>query len=137
MEAFDIISELKTIYKDGVPYSALDRHLTEGDILRWSTLHGWSRSQVFEEIAKFLARSFNASELSFEFCNAIVNDLFAPYTDTAKPKSELFWDVYLAFDEGEFYHGNNREEDPVETYTRPMIARVVEVLEGSGITPPT
>src|SRR5260370_37740423 len=117
MEAFDIISDLKTIYRDGVPYADLDRHLTEEDVLRWSTLHGWSRSEFFEEIAKFLAFGFNTWELSFEFCDAIVNDLFGPYTDTAKPKSELFWDVYLAFDEGEYYHGNNRDEDPAETYT--------------------
>jgi hypothetical protein len=128
MEAFDIISDLKTIYRDGVPYADLDRHLTEADVLRWCTIGGRSRSQVFEEIAKFLALGFYNSELSFGFCDAIVNDLFGSYTDTAKPKSELFWDVYLAFDEGEYYHGNNRDEDPVETYTRPMIARIVEVL---------
>lgn len=89
MEAFDIISELKTIYEKGVPYSGLDRHLTEGDVLRWSTSHGWSRSQFFEKITRFLALGFNSSELSFEFCDAIVNDLFGPYTDTAKPKSEI------------------------------------------------
>ena len=80
----------------------------------------------------FLAVGFDASELSFAFCDAVVNDLFGPYTDTAQPKSELFWDVYLAFDEGEFYHGNNRDEDPVETYTRPMIARILDALEMPG-----
>jgi hypothetical protein len=26
----------------------------------------------------------------------------------------LFWDVHLDFDEGEYYHGNNRDEDPVD-----------------------
>jgi hypothetical protein len=127
MEASDIIGELKTLYKSGT----LDRHLTESDVLRWSTVGGRSRSQVFEEIAMFLALSFNTSELSFEFCDALVNDLFGPYTDTSRPKSELFWDVYLAFDEGEYYHDSNRDEDPVETYTRPMIARIVEALETS------
>ena len=136
MNVSDIISELKTFYKDGIDYRDLDRHLTEADVLRWSAVAGWSRSQVFEEIAKFLALGFNTSELSFKFCDAIVNDLFGPYTDTSRPKSELFWDVYLAFDEGEYYHGNNRDEDPVETYTRPMIARIVEALETSDVTPP-
>jgi hypothetical protein len=131
MEAVDVISELKAIYKEGVPYRDLDRHLDDADLLRWSALHGWSRSQLFEEIAKFLAAGFNASELSFEFCDAIVNDLFHPYIDTLKPKSELFWDVYLAFDEGEYYHDSNRQEDPVETYTRPMIARIVATIENS------
>ena len=33
-----------------------------------------------------------------------------------------FWQVYLAFDEGEYYHGDNRDEDPVEAYTRPLVA---------------
>jgi hypothetical protein len=134
MEVLDIITELKTIYKNGVPHRDLDRHLTEADVLRWSTLYGWSRSELFEKIAEFLAVGFNTSGLPFEFCDAIVNDLLGPYTDKAKPKSELFWDVYLAFDEGEYYHGN-QDEDPVETYTVPMIARIVEVLEKSNPTP--
>jgi hypothetical protein len=58
----------------------------------------------------------------------VVNDLSGPVTNTSGPKSQIFWEVYSAFDEGEYYHGNNRDEDPVEVYTRPMIARLVEVL---------
>ena len=121
MEVFDIISELKTFYIEGVPYRDLDRHLTEADVLRWSAAMGLSRRQLFDEIAKCLALGFYSSEFSFQFCDAVVNDLFGPVTNTAGPKPELFWDVYSAFDEGEYYHGNNPDEDPVETYTRPMI----------------
>lgn len=58
----------------------------------------------------------------------VVNDLASPVTNTSGPKPQIFWEVYSAFDEGEYYHGNNRDEDPVEVYTRPMIARVIEVL---------
>ena len=125
MDVFDIISELKTFYIDQVPYRDLERHLTEVDVLRWTTESGWSRRQMFDEIAKCLAQEFHASELSFEFCDAVVNDLFGPVTNTSGPKPEVFWDAYSAFDEGEYYHGNNRDEDPVETYTRPMIDRIV------------
>jgi len=128
MELSDIIGELTTFYKNGVHYRDLDRHLTEADVLRWTTGVGWSRSRLFETIARFLALGFNTSDLSFEFCDAVVNDLFGPVTDTSGPRPELFWDVYSAFDEGEHYHGSNRDEDPVDTYTRPMIARIVEVL---------
>lgn len=124
MKALNIISELKTFYEDGVPYLELDRHLTEEDVLRWSTTSGWSRRQLFNEVAKRLAIGFHDSELSFEFCDAVVNDLFGPVTNTSGPKPKVFWDVYSAFDEGEYYHGDNRDEDPVETYTRPMIARI-------------
>jgi hypothetical protein len=137
MNASDIIAELKMFYKDDVAYLDLDRRLTEEDVQRWSTACGWSRRQLFDEIAKCLALGFNASELSFGFCDMVANDLFGPVTDTTPPKPEIFWDVYSAFDEGEHYHGNNRDEDPVETYTRPMIARVVEAIEqSSAVRPP-
>ncbi len=136
MDASDIVRELKTIYKDGVHYYDLDRHLTEADVQGWSTVSGWSRSRVFDEIAKTLALGFNASELSFEFCDAVVNDLFGPVTNTSGPRPQLFWDVYSAFDEGEFYHDNNRNEDPVERYTRPTIARIVEAIGTSKVPPP-
>jgi hypothetical protein len=126
MEVFEIIGELKTFYIEAVPYRDLDRHLTESDILRWSAATGLFRRQLFDEIAKALAVGFHSSVLSFEFCDAVVNDLAGPVTNTDGPKPELFWDVYSAFDEGEYYHGNERGEDPVETYTRPMIDRIVK-----------
>lgn len=133
MKAPDIIDELRTFYKDGVAYSSLDRHLTEGDVERWRSECGWSRRQLFEEIAARLAIGYDRSELSFEFCDAVVNDLFGPVTDTSGPRPEVFWDVYSAFDEGEYDHHNNRDEDPVEVYTRPKIARLVEVLGISSV----
>jgi hypothetical protein len=126
MEAIDIIAELKAIYIDGVPYRDLDRHMTEADVLRWSAARSLSRRQLLDEVAKCLALGFYSLELSFEFCDAVVNDLAGPVTNTDEPKPELFWDVYSAFDEGEYYHGNNRDEDPVEIYTRPMIERIVK-----------
>jgi hypothetical protein len=135
VEASDIISELKTFYKQGVDYRDLDRHLTEADVHRWSSQVGCSRSQLFEVIAGSLALGFHTAELSFEFCDAVVNDLAGPVTNTSGPRPELFWDVYSAFDEGEYYHANNRDEDPVEIYTRPMIARIVEVLGSATKSP--
>jgi hypothetical protein len=58
----------------------------------------------------------------------VVNDLSTPVTNTSGPRPLVFWEVYWAFDEGEHYHGDNRDEDTVEVYTRPMIARIVAVL---------
>jgi hypothetical protein len=126
METFDIIEDLKTCYIEGVAYRDLTRHLSEADVSRWSAAKGVSRRQLFDEIAKSLALGFHSSELSFEFCDAVMNDLAGPVTNTEGPKPEVFWNVYSAFDEGEYYHSNNRDEDPVETYTRPMIERIVK-----------
>jgi hypothetical protein len=128
MKASDIIDELKTFYKDGVEYRSQDRHLSEADVERWSDECGWSRSQLFDEIAICLAFGYNTSDLSFGLCDMVVNDLYSPVTNTSGPKPQIFWEVYSAFDAGEYYHGNNRDEDPVEIYTRPMIARLVAGL---------
>jgi hypothetical protein len=137
MKTAHVIDELKTFYKEGVEYRSLERHLTEADVERWRNACGWSRSQLFDEIAKSLALGYNALELSFEFRDMVVNDLAGPVTNTSGPKPQIFWEVYSAFDQGEYYHGNNRDEDPVEVYTRPMIARVVEGLGTSPINPPS
>jgi hypothetical protein len=67
----------------------------------------------------------------------VVNDLAGPVTDTSGPRPRVFWEVYSAFDEGEYYHGSNRDEDPVEVYTRPRIARVVEVLGTCPVNQPS
>jgi hypothetical protein len=66
-----------------------------------------------------------------------MTDLFSPVTNTSGPGPQIFWDVHSAFDEGEYYHGNNRDEDPVEVYTRPMIARVIDVLRTCPVNQPS
>lgn len=132
MKTSDIVRELKAIYTDGIPYCDLDRHLTEADVQRWIVITGGSRSQLFDEIARCLAFGFNSSEFSFEFCDAVVNDLSIAVTNTTGPKPQIFWEVYSAFDEGEYYHNGNRDENPVDTYTRLMIARIVEDVSRSG-----
>jgi len=44
-------------------------------------------------------------------------------------RPDLFWRVFLGFDSGELYHDGNRDQDPVDTYTRPEIARIVDQLK--------
>jgi hypothetical protein len=134
MELSDVIRELKLLYADGVHYRDLDRHLSEQDVQRWSSGCNLSRSELFNAIASYLALGFNTSQLSFEFCDAVVNDLSSAATNTSGPRPQSFWDVYSAFDQGEYYHGDNRDEDPVEVYTRPIIARILNDLHLTGAT---
>ena len=84
---------------------------------------GGSGSHLYNQIATCLVHGFQNSDISFAFCDAVVNDLFGVIPFAVESWPPLFWDVYLAFDEGEYYHRNNRDEDPVEVYTRTMIAR--------------
>ena len=134
MDGSDIIRELKTFYREGVSYRDLDHHLTDADVDRWRAVLGWSRFQIFEAIAECLAIGYNTSELSFEFCGKVVNDLFNVVITTSGSRPQLFWEVFLAFDAGEYFHGDNRDEDPGEIYTRPLVARIAERIHGASTT---
>ena len=96
------------------------------EIEAWSRMLQVSRSELYDRIALFLARGYQNSQLSFEFCDAVVNDFFSVITFTQEAKPALFWNVYLAFDEGEYRHENDDAEiDSAEKYTRPMLAEIV------------
>ncbi|HWA92962.1 MAG TPA: hypothetical protein VG844_00070 [Terracidiphilus sp.] len=131
MEMGDVFRDLKLVYTDGVPYNELEHHLTEEDVQRWCVQFGLSRTHLFDAIARHLALGFDKRELTFEFCDAVVNDLSIAVTNTSGPRPELFWEVYSAFDEGEYYHDENRQEDPVEVHTRPIIAQLARTISSS------
>jgi hypothetical protein len=122
-----VVSEMKGLYNDqlGFPDSRVPG-LTSTDVDRWSGLIAGSRSKLHDQVALILAQGFQTPELSFAFCDAVINDLHGVITSADEHRPEFFWEVYLAFDEGEYYHGNNREEDPVEVYTPPMIFRALD-----------
>lgn len=127
MQLLDVLDELRVLYSDRQANPLLKR-LTDADVQRWSISLGNSRSDLYDRIAIQLAHGFETSELSFTLCDALLNDLFGVITSANESAPSLFWDVYLAFDEGEYRHASNPEQDPVEAYTRPMIARIVGTL---------
>jgi hypothetical protein len=73
-----------------------------------------------------LARGFHRFELDFDFCDQIANELLAFNSRAGMQPPALFWKVFLAFDSGEFCLDDGGIRDPVETHTRPQIAKVVE-----------
>jgi hypothetical protein len=99
--------------------------LREDDVQRWNASLGLPRAKLYDQIAIYVARGFNCSGLSFESCDAIVNDVHGVIAFADEDRPDLFWKADLAFDEGEYYHQDNREQDPVEVYTRPQIAQIV------------
>lgn len=112
------------------PYSSRV-HITENEIQRWSVLSAQSRTVMFDQIATYLARSFHNSKLSFESCNAIMNDIYGVIISAGESPPALFLEIYLAFDEGEHYHNDRRDEDPALVYTRSRIAQILEGLSSS------
>ena len=125
-----VLSELRQIYQTQSvkPDFRGSVRCTDDDVKRWTGIIGMSRPQFYDELAIRLARGFNTSELSFEFCDAVLNGIHDIITNADEERPELFWKIYLAFDEGEYYHDSNRQEDPVEAYTRPMIAEILNLV---------
>ncbi len=120
MHSFDaVVADLFRLY------GPTGEGLTEQDVSRWSELIETDRGTLYDQIALFLARGFHIGELPFDFCDRIVNDIHGVITFADECRPEIYWETYLAFDEGEYYHNNNREEDPVDCYTKPQIARIV------------
>ena len=129
--SFDtVLSDLRSMYGayllPGTDPNVRLVRLTEDDVKRWNELTGRTRKSLYGEIALYLARGFHSSELTFDFCYWIANDLFGIITSGAESDwSEGFYEVYCAFDEGEYNHRGNPDEDPIEVNTRPSIARIV------------
>ncbi len=129
-----VLTELKEIARadserrhgDRVSQFAHLTLVTDADIQKWSVSTELARSALYDRIAIYLARGFHRSELSFEFCDQVVNEIHGIIVRTNENRPTLYWEVFLAFDAGEFYRNSDRSRDPVDTYTRPLIAKVVE-----------
>lgn len=86
---------------------------------------------LYNDIARGLAQGFHSGNFSFEFCDAVVNDLYGvliagQMREPQPPWPDLFYDVFLAFDEGEYqHHYDTADVDPIALYTVPMIERIL------------
>ena len=92
-----------------------------------------SPALLYDLIAVWLATGFYEGKLGFTFCDQVVNRMFSAATGAAVAREwqwpDLWWDVYLAFDEGEYHHDGDKSDDPVAEHTAPMIAEIVGRLQ--------
>jgi hypothetical protein len=99
--------------------------ITDREIAEWSERLGLLRSALYDALALRLALGFHNNSFEFGFCDWVVNDLHAVMSVQNEDRPELFRNVFLAFDAGEFYPNGDRSIDPVEAFTRPQIAQIV------------
>ncbi len=78
-----------------------------------------------------VANQYANGKMSFELADQIMGDVcgFIISFLTEEKNSfipEISWSIYLAFDEGEWYHPNDQpREDPVEKYTKPLVSELL------------
>ena len=85
-----------------------------------------SLTATFDRFATHLADMYDKGVLNYEFCDSLVNmawsDWLDPFNDekgNAWPND--FFEVYEAFDAGEYYRKDDKSDDPVADHTDPMI----------------
>lgn len=91
--------------------------------------NGIEMTDLYNQLALIVAQRFHAGTLSYEEGDTAMNAVFRLMTDDAvnghpDPFVQPAWSIYLAFDQGEYWHDGST--DPVETFTRPQIREVLD-----------
>ncbi|TDK31886.1 hypothetical protein E2F50_19710 [Rhizobium deserti] len=100
--------------------------LTLDDIARWAG--EFSHWDFYNSAALEIAKGYHRGELSYTFCDGVINDLWSGVQKGFGPdKNEMpepFFEVYEAFDAGEYYRKPDKSDDPVAEFTDPAIAEL-------------
>ena len=125
-----LVPELRQRYPFLDDGSLRVRHggVREADVASWAAEWGGNRETVYDEFARYLAVAFHERRLSFAFCDAVMNDLEALISNADEMRPDLFYQVYQAFDIGEYHRLNDKSDDPVAEHTDPEIAAIVANL---------
>lgn len=102
------------------------------EILSWDQIQDILKSvespeKLIEDLSLATALKYWNGEMPYGNGDFIMNHLFSYWTASESiDKNRMFagiaWEVYLAFDAGEFYRpGEDRSINPSEKYTRPLV----------------
>ena len=84
-----------------------------------------SVSELCDEVFRTIALRFVEGRLSFELADGMVNTLFGfSQADDGLGVTDFGWDVYLAFDAGEFEHSGEPAELQGEALTRRLLSGI-------------
>ena len=93
-------------------------------------------TETFDHFGTQLAKMYDQGVLDYEFCDSLVNiawsDWLDPFNDekgNSWPKD--FYEVYEAFDAGEYYRKDDKSDDPVAEHTDPMIQDFLERIKSN------
>ena len=124
MDAEAIIEELRTRAAPGE-----QTRVDEEDLLRWSS--GNPTLAFQDALALAVARAYHAGRLSYTICDEVMNDLYW-IVISGRPMRlpPLLYEVFEAFDAGEFHRRRDKTDDPVAEHTDPWIAEIVMRYSG-------
>jgi len=107
--------------------------ISTDDIALWGGTLDKEVTDFFNRIGGVIAVAYQAGDVTYEFCDQLVNDLFGwlctePFDDPLRSWPHLFCEVFEAFDAGEYCRRPDKSDDPVSDFTNPAIAHIVAKL---------
>lgn len=101
--------------------------LTLDDVLQWTgTLN---HPDFYNSVALEIAQRYHRRELSYTFCDGLMNDLWSAVQEGLgsgeNQVPEPFFEIYEAFDAGEYHRKPDKTDDPVAEFTDPLLADIV------------
>ena len=104
------------------------QRITHDDVMRLAKAIGLTA--FYNSAGLEVAQRFHNGSLSYAIGDAIMNDLWNLALDDlddldAQQVPEPFYQIYEAFDAGEYHRTSNKAEDPVTEFTKPMITEIL------------
>ncbi|MUV14360.1 hypothetical protein [Noviluteimonas gilva] len=125
------VAELMALFQGDIPRP---NPLMDEDIDATLVELSLMRDDFYDTFALHVAREYLAGRMDFYWADKAMNSLFA-WSDFDLADGTFAWDVFVAFDEGEYDHSADPEgTDPEIKYTRPYLR---EAFEQFGIELPT
>ncbi len=113
--------------QDVISHGAADWRLDADAFRAFARERFASFEDACNAVAVEIARQFQRSQLTFNDADGAINALQGEMIDRMANETndlpEPAWSIYLAFDAGEWDHGE--AGDPVERYTVPLLREVV------------
>jgi hypothetical protein len=107
-----------------------EERITLDEVAQWAGARdNWA---FYNLIAVEIAAGYYREELTYDFCDGVMNDLWEAVRAGFRPDiieiPEPFFEIYQAFDAGEFHRKPDGSDDPIADFTDPLIAELVTRL---------
>ncbi|MDR6667960.1 hypothetical protein [Rhizobium sp. 1399] len=107
-----------------------EERISHDEVARWAgALDNWA---FYNVTALEIAIGYYRGELDYTFCDGAMNDLWGAVQAGFGPGNiqvpEPFFEIYLAFDAGEYHRKPDKSDNPVADFTNPLIAELVTRL---------
>lgn len=110
---------------DDLIRKAVDESFDAAEVAAFCKEQAMTQAEFADVVSRSVATRYDSGELDFGFCDGVMNQLFGFAMKECEMPPYAF-SVFLAFDEGEYYHPkDSRDTDPEQLYTRPAIAKIL------------